>query len=62
MQDLHKDIHILIVIKHTLHERTSLPVKGMGTAGKGGGEPGDLYLKIHVRQPLVQKIRDFLRV
>jgi DnaJ-class molecular chaperone len=35
-------------------------LKGIGGNGKGGGEPGDLYVKIQLRGALVRKIRDFL--
>lgn len=33
---------------------------GMGEEGKSGGEPGDLYLKVHIKKPLVQEIRNFI--
>jgi DnaJ-class molecular chaperone len=28
----------------------------MGEDGKGGGTPGDLYLKVHIKKSLIQKI------
>ena len=31
---------------------------GMGLDGKGGGKPGDLYLKVHIRKPLMKAIKD----
>jgi curved DNA-binding protein len=31
---------------------------GMGKDGKGGGQPGDLYLKVHIRKPLMKAIKD----
>jgi hypothetical protein len=34
----------------------------MGDDGKGGGEPGDLYVKIRFRRPLSQKIRNFVKM
>jgi DnaJ-class molecular chaperone len=33
---------------------------GMGKAGKGGGKPGDLLLKVHIRKPLMKPIRDLI--
>jgi len=33
---------------------------GLGKDGKGGGAPGDLLLKVHIRAPLIQKARKFL--
>lgn len=32
---------------------------GLGKDGKGGGTPGDLYLKVEVRKPFFQLIKDF---
>jgi DnaJ-class molecular chaperone len=32
---------------------------GMGQEGKGGGKPGDLFLKVHIRKPLKKSIREF---
>ncbi|MGB5745883.1 MAG: DnaJ domain-containing protein [Desulfobacterales bacterium] len=31
---------------------------GMGQEGKGGGQPGDLYLKVHLRKPLMKSLKD----
>ena len=33
---------------------------GMGECGKGGGQAGDLYLRVHLRKPLLQHVKDFL--
>jgi DnaJ-class molecular chaperone len=30
----------------------------MGEDGKGGGTPGDLYLKVHIKKPLIQKLKE----
>jgi hypothetical protein len=30
----------------------------MGAPGKGGGEPGDLYLQVRIKRPLLRRIRD----
>jgi len=32
----------------------------MGEDGKGGGKPGDLYLKVYIKKPLLRKIKDFI--
>jgi len=34
---------------------------GMGKPGQAGAPPGDLYLKVQVRQPLTKKVSDFVR-
>jgi len=31
---------------------------GQGKEGRGGGQPGDLFLKVHVRKPLMKSIKD----
>jgi DnaJ-class molecular chaperone len=33
---------------------------GMGQEGKGGGKPGDLFLKVHIRKPLMKPIKDLI--
>jgi DnaJ-class molecular chaperone len=34
-------------------------LEGMGEKGKAGGKPGDLYLKVHIRKPMLKSIKDF---
>jgi len=36
-------------------------LKGMGAPGKSGGEAGDLYLKVKIKNPLVKRIKDIFR-
>jgi curved DNA-binding protein CbpA len=33
---------------------------GMGEDGKGGGQAGNLYLKIRIRKPLLQQVKNFI--
>jgi DnaJ-class molecular chaperone len=33
---------------------------GLGQEGKGGGKPGDLFLKVHIRKPLMKPIKDLI--
>jgi hypothetical protein len=33
----------------------------MGEEGKGGGEPGDLYLKVRFKNPWLLRLRDRLK-
>jgi hypothetical protein len=30
----------------------------MGQDGKGGGKPGNLLLKVHIRKPLLKSVKD----
>ena len=50
---------LAITIPPGIREGQKIRLKGMGTEGKGGGEPGDLYLRAHIGKPLLQRIRDF---
>lgn len=47
---------LLVGIPAGFPEGGQLRLKGMGGPGKGGGEAGDLYLKVRLRKPLMQKI------
>ncbi|MGI5882885.1 MAG: DnaJ domain-containing protein [Dethiobacteria bacterium] len=47
---------ISIKVPPNLKSGQKIRLKGMGGSGKRGGEPGDLYLQIIVRLPLLQKI------
>jgi DnaJ-class molecular chaperone len=33
---------------------------GMGQEGKGGGKPGDLFLKVHIRKPLMKPLKNLI--
>jgi curved DNA-binding protein len=37
-----------------------LRLRGMGEAGRAGGEAGDLYVTIHIRNLLIQKVKDII--
>ena len=51
---------LLITIPSGIREGQKIRLKGMGDEGKNGGEPGDLYLKILFRKPLLNRIKDLL--
>jgi hypothetical protein len=34
----------------------------MGKPGMEGGEPGDLYLKVKIKKPLLKRVRDLLNI
>ena len=52
-----KQLHVRI--PPGLKNGQKIRLKGMGGPGKGGGEPGDLYVKVHIRNPLWQKVMDW---
>jgi DnaJ-class molecular chaperone len=52
----------MVTILPGIKDGQKIRLKGMGAEGKGGGEPGDLYLKVQIRRPLFQKVRDLLKI
>jgi len=57
-----KSRELVVKIPQGIKEGQQIRLKGMGDDGKGGGEPGDLYVKIRFKKPLVEKIKDLLRI
>lgn len=53
---------LMVTIPLGIREGQKIRLKGMGADGKGGAEPGDLYLKVQIRKSLWQKVRDLLRI
>ena len=51
-----------LVVKIPPHIKNGQKIRltGMGTKGKHGGKPGDLFLKVKIQQPLFQKIKTFI--
>jgi curved DNA-binding protein len=49
-----------MMIPKGIREGQKIRLAGMGGAGKGGGNPGDLYLKVSIRKPIIQRIRDLI--
>lgn len=52
---------LLITIPPGVKENQKIRLKGMGEPGKEGGEPGDLYLKVKIKTPLLEKVRSLLK-
>jgi curved DNA-binding protein len=48
---------IMIRIPPGIREGQRIRLKGMGKDGSHGGEQGDLYLKVKIRTPFLQKIK-----
>ena len=44
-----------------IREAIEFHIEGMKEDGKGGAEPGDLYIEIRVRSTLFRKIKDFVK-
>jgi len=52
-----KSKKLVVKIPPGVREGQRIRLSGMGEDGKGGGTSGDLYLKIQIKRPLIQKIK-----
>jgi DnaJ-class molecular chaperone len=50
---------LVVKIPPGIREGQRIRLAGMGETGKDGGKPGDLFLKIHIRKPLLEGIKAF---
>jgi DnaJ-class molecular chaperone len=50
---------LMVKIPAGIREGQRIRLAGMGEKGKAGGKPGDLFLKVHIRKPLLKSIKDF---
>ena len=55
-----KSKKLVVNLPAGLREDQRIRLAGMGEEGKAGAKPGDLYLKVKVKKPLVQKLKDWL--
>jgi DnaJ-class molecular chaperone len=55
-----KSKELVIAIPSGIKEGQKIRLKGMGAEGKNGGEPGDLYLKVQIRRPFSNRIKELL--
>lgn len=51
---------LLISIPPGIKDEQKIRLKGMGKEGKNGGPPGDLYLKVKIKKPLLERLKDFI--
>ena len=51
---------LVVKIPPGIREGQRIRLAGMGEKGKAGGKPGDLFLKVHIRKPLLRSIKNFL--
>jgi len=56
----HKSKKLLVKIPPGIRDGQQIRLAAMGQDGKGGGQPGNLLLKVHIRKPLFKSIKDFL--
>lgn len=51
---------LVVRIPPNVRDGQHIRLAGMGEDGKGGGPPGDLYLKVRIKKTLVQKLRNLI--
>ena len=54
--------NILITIPSGVTHGQTIRLQGLGNRSGNSSVPGDLYLKVEIAKPLLQKIRDYLKV
>lgn len=52
---------LMVKIRPGARNGQRIRLRGMGGPGKAGGEPGDLYLQVRIKTPLLQRLRYLLR-
>ncbi len=53
---------LMVRIPPGIREGQRIRLAGMGDPGKGEGRPGDLFLKVSIRMPLMKRIKDFFEL
>ncbi len=48
---------LIVTIPAGMKDGQKIRLKGMGEPGKDGGEPGDLYLKVKIKKPLLERVK-----
>jgi curved DNA-binding protein CbpA len=56
-----KSREILITVPHGIREGQKIKLRGLGEEGKNGGEAGDLFLKVRIRRPFFERVKEILR-
>ena len=59
--DRRRGKEILITVPAGVKESQKIRLRGMGEPGKEGGSPGDLYLKVEIRKPLLGRIKELFK-
>ena len=57
----HQSKKLVVKIPPGIRDGQRIRLAGMGESGKAGGKPGDLFLKVHIRKPWLQSIKDFFK-
>jgi len=52
---------LMVKIPAGIKNGQRIKLKGLGALGKGGGESGDLYLEVKIKNPLLKKIKSIFK-
>ena len=52
-----KSKKLVVKIPPGVRDGQRIRLAGMGEDGKGGGKPGDLYLKVQIKKSLIKKLK-----
>ena len=55
-----KSKKLVVKIPPGIRPGQRIRLAGMGQQGKGGGKPGDLFLMVHIRKPLMKPLKDLI--
>ena len=50
----------MVTIPAGVYDGQKIRLTGMGENGKDGGVPGDLFLKVRVKKPLLERIKQLI--
>jgi DnaJ-class molecular chaperone len=53
---------LIITVPPGMKEGQKIRLKGMGAPGRDGGDAGDLYLKVKIKKPLFERVKNFLKI
>jgi DnaJ-class molecular chaperone len=53
--------NLMVKIPPEVRDGQRIRLRGMGSPGKAGGEPGDLYLRVQIRRALAQRLKGFFK-
>jgi curved DNA-binding protein CbpA len=56
-----KSREILITVPPGIREGQKIKLRGLGEEGTHGGEAGDLFLKVRIRRPFFERVKEILR-
>jgi DnaJ-class molecular chaperone len=52
---------LIVKIPPGVRKGQKIRLSGLGRLGKGGGPPGDLFLKVQIRKPLLERLKSLIQ-